>query len=314
MQDTKQSGCISRRKALKVLGAAGAAGALAQPAMAAEKAGAWDPVAEFFQTHFREMTPEEKQETVARFERKYSKQFGKDVTVSAKDAIPGVKFVYMLDIGRCIGCRRCVYGCVKENNQSRPSDHSSQIQYIRVVKHEGVDPLDFDDVEHYYEEELVPQRPGTYVPVQCQQCDKPPCVQACPVQATWKDKGDGVVQIDYNWCIGCRFCMAACPYQARRFNWGKPNLPAEEMNPVTHYLGNRPRMKGVVEKCHFCMQRTREGLYPACHEVCPTGVRKFGNILDPNSEVSQVMKRYKVFRLKEDLGTEPSFFYYSSTK
>jgi molybdopterin-containing oxidoreductase family iron-sulfur binding subunit len=104
--------------------------------------------------------------------------------------------------------------------------------------------------------------------------------------------------------------MSACPYWARRFNWSDPNLPKEVMNPVTHYLGNRPRMKGVVEKCTFCIQRTRKGRYPACVEVCPVGARKFGNLLDPNSEVSRIIARKNVFRLKVEQNTFPKFFYF----
>ena len=104
--------------------------------------------------------------------------------------------------------------------------------------------------------------------------------------------------------------MAACPYQARVFNWGAPDLPAERINPKTHYLGNRPRQAGSVEKCHFCLQRTRVGKLPACQEACPTGARVFGNLLDPESEIRYVLEHKVVFRLKEDVGTEPKFWYY----
>jgi Fe-S-cluster-containing dehydrogenase component len=142
------------------------------------------------------------------------------------------------------------------------------------------------------------------------QCGNPPCVRACPVNATWKD-ADGIVVIDYNWCIGCRMCIAACPYWARHFNWREPEIPPEELNPNTAYLGNRPRMKGVVEKCHFCVQRTRRGRQPACMQACPTGARVFGNLLDPTSEIRYVLEHKKVFRLKEELGTEPQFWYFS---
>ena len=111
----------------------------------------------------------------------------------------------------------------------------------------------------YYNPETVPEEGKFYMPVQCQQCRNPPCVKVCPVGATWKEK-DGIVVVDYNWCIGCRCCMAACPYGARRFNWGEPHAAARGAEPETRITsGNRPRPKGVVEKCTFCIQRTRQG-------------------------------------------------------
>ena len=118
------------------------------------------------------------------------------------------------------------------------------------------------------------------MPVQCHQCKNPPCVKVCPVEATWQEP-DGITVIDYDWCIGCRYCEAACPYWARRFNFAEPEMPAERLNPDMSYLSNRPRPKGVMEKCTFCLHRTREGKMPACLEVCPVGARKFGNVLDP---------------------------------
>ena len=160
-----------------------------------------------------------------------------------------------------------------------------------------------------YYEGTVPKKDKFYLPVQCNQCDHPPCTSACPVEATWKEK-DGIVVIDYNWCIGCRYCQAACPYEARYFNFHKPQVPQDEINPDQSYLSNRIRPRGVVEKCTFCLHRTRKGKYPACLEACPTGARKFGNILDPESEVSYVIKNKSVFVLKEELNTIPQVFYY----
>ncbi len=219
-----------------------------------------------------------------------------------------VLFGYTLDVSRCIGCRKCVYACVKENNQSR----NPQIHWIKDLQFKRDEKwFQFKDSEPYYDPPEVPQKGRFYLPVQCQQCKNPACVKVCPVKATWQEP-DGIVVVDYNWCIGCRYCMAACPYEARRFNWGRPDIPKEELNPNMHYLGNRPRPKGVVEKCTWCIQRTREGRYPACIEICPTGARKFGNLLDPKSDVRQVLDNFRVFRLKEDLGTNPKFFYFFS--
>jgi molybdopterin-containing oxidoreductase family iron-sulfur binding subunit len=132
------------------------------------------------------------------------------------------------------------------------------------------------------------------------------------VGATWTEP-DGIVVVDYDWCIGCRTCMAACPYDARQFNWGKPNLPVQDANPDTHFLGNRPRDKGVVEKCTFCIQRVREGRYPACVEVCPVGARKFGNLLDKDSEIRYILENKRVLILKEELNTQPKFYYFYGT-
>jgi molybdopterin-containing oxidoreductase family iron-sulfur binding subunit len=219
-----------------------------------------------------------------------------------------VLFGYALDISRCVGCRRCVYACVEENNQSR----DPQIHWIKVLEMEQEKGIDFAHADAYYDAETVPRPGHFYLPVACQQCENPPCVKSCPVGATWKEP-DGIVVIDYDWCIGCRCCMSACPYGARHFNWATATLPPEELNPVQHYLGNRPRPKGVVEKCTFCIQRTRSGRYPACVEVCPVGARKFGNLLDPESEIRQVMERKRVLIFKEELATHPQFYYFYAT-
>ena len=136
-------------------------------------------------------------------------------------------------------------------------------------------------------------------------------MKACPTGATWQEP-DGIVVIDYDWCIGCRYCMAACPYGARHFNWTEPGIPADEVNPETHLLGNRPRPHGVPEKCIWCIQRTRKSRYPACVEACPVGARKFGNLLDPDSEIRRLMKHKRTFVLKAELETRPKFFYFYS--
>jgi molybdopterin-containing oxidoreductase family iron-sulfur binding subunit len=227
-----------------------------------------------------------------------------------------------------------VHACVAENNQSRGERPGERIEWIQVLRMErgeftqermnqgypeglGIQvggnaytPAGVQmEGQYHYTPETVPEKDATYMPIACMQCEKPPCVKVCPVRTTYRE-ADGPVVIDYNWCIGCKMCMNACPYWARRFNLTTPVLPKQDMNPVTHYLGNRPRMRGVVEKCHWCLQRTRHGRYPACVEVCPVGARKFGNLLDPESEVSKVLARKNVFRLKAELNTFPKFFYF----
>ncbi len=260
---------------------------------------------EFVQKHFKDLSPEELQDRLAQMEKRYREQFGTAIKVSATPPMEGVLFGYALDLSRCIGCRRCVYGCVEENNQSR----TPQTHWITVLEMDKEEGVNLQDANAYYEHETVPAPGKFYMPVACQHCENPPCVKVCPVEATWKEP-DGIVVIDYDWCIGCRNCIAACPYGARRFNWTTPGLPKDEINPNTEYLGNRPRQRGVVEKCSFCLQRVRKGLYPKCVEVCPVGARKFGNLLDPTSEIRYIIENKRVFILKEELNTQPKFFYY----
>jgi molybdopterin-containing oxidoreductase family iron-sulfur binding subunit len=260
---------------------------------------------QFMQKYYKEMTPQDMAKVLERITLEVKRQY--DVRPHVKDYKPmdGVEFVYCLNLTRCIGCRKCVHACVAENNQSR----TPEIQYIRVLKMPH-GSLDMENGEHNYATPKVPEKGFFYMPIQCQQCKNPPCVKVCPVHATWQES-DGITVIDYDWCIGCRYCEAACPYFARRFNFTTPSIPKERLNPNMSYLGNRPRKQGVMEKCHFCIQRTRAGQYPACLEVCPTGARKFGNILDPESEVSHILRTKRVFiQLKEELGTSPRFFYY----
>jgi len=261
---------------------------------------------EFLQKHFLEMTDEQKRQVIARLEEQYSREYGKKFTVTTEGARPGTLWGYGLDLSRCIGCRRCVYACVKENNLSR---QQPQTHWIRVLKMKKGNLVNLEEAEHYYEPPAVPEEGHFYMPVQCQQCENPPCVKVCPVHATWKEP-DGLVVVDYNWCIGCRYCMAACPYRGRTFNWSKPKLAREDWNTAVHYLGNRPRYQNVVDKCTFCIQRVRNGRYPACVEACPTGTRKFGNLLDPDSEMRYLIEHKRVFRMKEDLNTEPKFYYF----
>jgi molybdopterin-containing oxidoreductase family iron-sulfur binding subunit len=296
------------RRAFITKGAAAVAGASALAA-AARPLATIDredipSIEEFLQKHYKEMTAEDKKQVLARIRLEVEKRHGVRVTLTDPPPLDGVEYVYGLNISRCIGCRRCVHACAKENNLSR----SPELQYIRVLEMKK-GSIDVESADHYYDPPAVPDPDKYYMPVQCHQCAKPPCVKVCPVEATWQEP-DGITVIDYDWCIGCRYCAAACPYWARRFNFTDPQVPDGEINPDMTYLSNRPRPKGVMEKCTFCLQRTRVGRMPACLEVCPTGSRKFGNVLDPDSEVAYILQRKRVYVLKEDVGTMPRFFYY----
>ncbi len=258
---------------------------------------------EYFKRHYRLMTDEEKRATIERLERLYELETGKRPHISTQGPHEGVLYGYAFNISKCRGYLECIRGCIEENNLDRGTD----MRYIRI--HEipaGGFSLARANDSFYHE---VPAEGHMYVGTQCYHCENPPCVEVCPVQATWKEP-DGIVVVDYDWCIGCRYCQAACPYDGRRFNWRTPHVPVEEINLNQHYLGNRLRRKGVMEKCTFCIQRVRQGRLPACVEACPTGARVFGNLLDPNSEIRWILENKKVFRLKEDLGTEPKFWYY----
>ncbi len=225
--------------------------------------------------------------------------------------ITGARFGMVIDLGKCIGCRRCAYACKLENNVPDTISPS----YIMVFQTESATGV----TGHFPSPEMLGK--GTtmfytrlrkdlwYMPVQCNHCDKAPCVQVCPTGASYKDP-DGLVLIDYEKCIGCRYCMTACPYNARRFNWWEPpEIPPERRNPLVPM-----RRHGVVEKCTFCVQRTRRGKTTRCVEACPNKARTFGNFDDPDSEVSKLVESERNFRLKEGLNTQPRIWYLTKPK
>jgi molybdopterin-containing oxidoreductase family iron-sulfur binding subunit len=301
---------LDRRRALGMLFGAVAVGTQAAAACAPLSTASGDAREaklleweEYFKGRFEKMTDAEKAGTIQRLERLAKLKRDEDVAIKATAAQPGVMFGYAFNISKCEGYRNCVQACIQENNL----DRKAATQYIRIFELEkGEIALERGDATFEHE---VPAEGHFYMGTQCFQCANPPCVEVCPVRATWQEP-DGITVVDYDWCIGCRYCIAACPYWARRFNWSDPAVPAEELNPNQHYLGNRARKRGVVEKCTFCIQRSREGRLPACAEACPTGARVFGNLLDPNSEIRWVLEHKQVFRLKEELGTEPRFWYF----
>ena len=207
------------------------------------------------------------------------------------------KWAMVIDVKACVGCRKCVYACVKENNIGR----NSGFTYIQVLEMEP-GSMDIDTSDVRYPQGGDPDK--WYMPVQCMHCAKPTCVYGCPVTATWKDP-DGIVLVDYDKCIACRNCMVTCPYFARHFNWVKPYVPKAEINPAVPLEAK----ESVIEKCTFCVQRVRKGGTTACTEACPVGARTFGDLNDPNSAVSELIRTRRVFRMKEELGNEPMIWY-----
>lgn len=301
---------MNRRTFLKgtaaaMVGMAGLVAAL-KPLLALERGEI--TIDDLLQKHYRQLTPEDLQRIMKSIEAKCHKEYGVRPTIRDLKPLDGVEFGYALNLTRCIGCRKCAHACLAENNQSRDDANDIEMSYIRVLEMKK-GSINLETSTAFYDPETVPQKDKYYMPVQCHQCAESPCTKVCPVQATWPEK-DGVIVVDYNWCIGCRYCMAACPYDARRFNYKKPTIKPEQINPNQDYLSNRLRPKGVVEKCTFCLQRTRAGKYPACLEVCPTGARVFGNLLDPNSEINYILNNKRVYILKEDVGTQPRFYYF----
>jgi molybdopterin-containing oxidoreductase family iron-sulfur binding subunit len=207
------------------------------------------------------------------------------------------KWAMVIDVNACVGCRRCVYACVKENNISRDAGFT----YIQVLEMEtGTTELEGAHLD--YKDAGKPDK--WYMPVQCMQCAEPTCVRGCPVNATWKEP-DGIVVIDYNKCISCKNCLVTCPYEARHCNWLHPHVPENEVNKKVPLEAKA----GVIEKCTFCIHRVRNGQTTKCVEACPVGARTFGDLNDPESAVSQLIKTKHVFRLKEELGNEPMIWY-----
>jgi molybdopterin-containing oxidoreductase family iron-sulfur binding subunit len=210
----------------------------------------------------------------------------------ARIGIPGKKFVMVIDLSRCKELKRCQAACNHAHDL-----HPGQ-NWIKV-----------------YPMQDASQTAPYWQPTTCMHCDEPPCVKVCPVDATFK-RQDGIVLIDSNRCIGCRFCMAACPYSTRVFNWEDPGLPAEVAAQPYSCETSIPQKKGTVGKCDFCADMTRKGQLPHCVTACPNGVFHFGDIVEDTvtngSETfrfSDLIRDKAGYRLMEDLGTKPSVYY-----
>ncbi len=199
----------------------------------------------------------------------------------------------------------CSEACRKHHNIPRIEDPEERIHWIWEEEFQHV----FPDQVHEHTPEAVKTEP---VMVLCNHCTNPPCVRVCPTQATWKRESDGIVMMDEHRCIGCRYCMAACPYGSRSFNWRDPR-PFVETDADGNFLSEFPtRTRGVVEKCTFCAERLRDGLEPACVEAANRlveGAMTFVDITDPNSEISHVLQSQVTLNRRVSLGTGPNVFY-----
>lgn len=197
-----------------------------------------------------------------------------------------------INLFRCIGCNTCVNACKMQN--SVPMG----MHWNRVLT-EGCEV--FDGAEGTY-----PNLTRTYIPLACQHCENPACLRVCPTGATYKDD-KGRVEIDYDKCIGCRMCIAACPYTGvRSFNWEEPKYAiGQDMGDA-----DVPKhQKHTVEKCTMCWHRLAKGKQPACVEVCPARVRYFGDFDDPDSEVSKLIREREYMQLLPEKGTKSSVYY-----
>jgi Fe-S-cluster-containing dehydrogenase component len=216
----------------------------------------------------------------------------------------------VIDLDKCTACQACVVACWQENN-------------IPIM---GEDYAKLGRAKFWMN--LIHETKGSYphveirfTPLPCMHCDRPPCTKVCPVEATYKNP-EGIVAQVYPRCIGVRMCISNCPYTVRYFNWYAPSWPVEYekgLNPDVY-----KRRKGITEKCNFCIQRIRRAkmtakkekrkirdgeVVPACVETCPSEALFFGDLNDPKSQVSRLSKSRRVFRMLEDLGTEPKVYY-----
>ncbi len=209
------------------------------------------------------------------------------------------RWVMVIDLRKCIGCHACTVSCIAENKLP------PGVVYRPVIEEESGE---------------YPHVSRVFTPRPCMQCDNPPCVPVCPVEATFK-RQDGIVAINYDQCIGCRYCIAACPYSARTFDFGEfytaktpGGVQAYEKAATFEYGKKRVRDHeaspvGNARKCHFCMHRIEEGMLPACTSTCVGRATYFGDANDPNSLVHELLGLPGVQTLKPEANTKPRVHY-----
>jgi molybdopterin-containing oxidoreductase family iron-sulfur binding subunit len=212
-------------------------------------------------------------------------------------AVTGSRWGMAIDVDKCLkqdNCTKCTAACRQAHNIPALPDPRHDVRWVWKEQFNRVLPNQADEYSNLG---------AAPVMVMCNQCDNPPCVRVCPTQATFQ-REDGIVAMDYHRCIGCRYCMAACPYGSRSFNWQDPRPYIASPNPEFP-----TRTKGVVEKCNFCSERLSAGRPPACVEACPEKALTFGNLSDASSPIRQLLGSRRHIRRKPELGTNPKVFY-----
>ena len=218
------------------------------------------------------------------------------------DALKAKRWAMVVDAKKCWekgkeGCKDCIDACHKIHNVPDIGNIKEEIKWIWNVKFENAFPgTGGPNLPEDYEEKPFM--------VLCNHCVNAPCTRVCPTKATFK-RADGITMMDFHRCIGCRYCMAGCPYGARSFNWKEPRPFIKTELNMTYPT----RERGVVEKCSFCEERLAVGLLPACVEACKHGALTFGDLEDPKSSVRKLLASHFTIRRKPELGTEPGVYY-----
>ena len=220
------------------------------------------------------------------------------------------QWAMVVDIEKCRSeevRRACIEACHREHNVPDIPDPEDEVKWIWSEQFEDV----FPDQVHPYTAEVLKESP---VLVLCNHCSRPPCVKVCPTGATWKRDEDGLVMMDMHRCIGCRYCIVACPYGSRSFNWRDPRdyIDRNENGELPSEFPTRS--KGVVEKCNFCAERLRVGSEPACVEAVKDvpggeGALTFGDVSEPDSPVSRILRERHTISRRVSLGAGPNVFY-----
>jgi molybdopterin-containing oxidoreductase family iron-sulfur binding subunit len=218
----------------------------------------------------------------------------------APNYFSGKRWGMVIDLKKCWGakegCIECLDACHRIHNVPSFGYLKEEIKWIWTIDYEKAFP---EHIHDFNEEEYK----GRSVIVLCNQCDDPPCIKYCPTRATWK-REDGIVMMDFHRCIGCRYCMAGCPYGSRSFNWRDPRPYVKKAN-----LEFPTRTKGVVEKCNFCEERLSRNLLPACVEACKEKALIFGDLKDPDSMARQALHGRHILQRQPELGTKPKVYY-----